>query len=192
HNVEATQEHDRLFDAYKIITSSNPLLPQVYSITPTGVKLGINGLPETDLVAMGMIAGIPGEYTISAIETSEFENVILEDLAEGTKTNLLTGSYTFTTGINEPENRFIVHFTPMAVPENVAELISVWSSGNEIKVNAPAGTNGLIHVYNVMGQEIVTSAISGNTTTIPVKNSAYYIVEVINEGSVVTKKVFVK
>jgi len=191
-NEEATNEHDRLFDAYKIVTSSNPLLPQIYSITPTDVKLGINGLPEVSLIPVGMIAGSPGEYTISAIETSEFENVVLEDLVEGTKTNLLTGSYTFTTGINEPENRFIVHFTPMAVPENVAELINVWSSGNEIKVNAPAGTNGLIHVYNVMGQEIATSAISGNTTSIPVNNNACYVVKVMAENSVVTRKVFVK
>jgi hypothetical protein len=191
-NGESTNEHDRLYDAYKIITSSNPLLPQLYSVTPTGVKLGINGLPETDLVPVGMIAGNPGEFTISAVETSNFENVVLEDLVMGIKTNLLTDSYTFTTGLNEPENRFIVHFTPMAVSETGEEVFNIWGSENEIRVNAPAGINGLIKVYNVMGQEISTSSVSGNTTTISVKNSAYYIVRVMADNLVINKKVFVK
>ncbi len=120
-NEEATNEHDRLFDAYKIITSSNPLLPQIYSISPTGVKLSINGLPNTEMVPVGMIAGIPGEYTISAIETSEFVDVILEDLTTGIQTNLIEDSYTFSYGFDEPENRFILHFTPLSVSENLAE-----------------------------------------------------------------------
>jgi hypothetical protein len=43
-----------------------------------------------------------------------------------------------------------------------------------------------------MGQEISTSSVSGNTTTISVKNSAYYIVRVMADNLVINKKVFVK
>lgn len=191
-NEEATNEHDRLFDAYKIITSSNPQLPQLFSITPSGTKLSINGMPEANLVPMGMVAGVPGEYTISAIETSEFENVILEDLVEGIKTDLLQQSYTFIYGLNEPENRLIVHFTPMAVPENFASPVSIYSNNHDVYVAAPASTEGTVMVYNLMGQEVATATISEVITRITLDKSAYYVVKVICNESVVTKKVFVK
>jgi hypothetical protein len=191
-NQEATQEHDRLFDAYKIITTSNPSLPQIYSMTPTGVKLGINGLPETPSVPVGFICGIPGEYTITASETSEFANVVLEDLVTGIKTDLLKGTYTFNYDLDVQENRFIVHFTPLALTENLADLINIYSNQKDVYVSVPSNTDGNIVIYNVMGQEVASMKITGTSSKLSLDKSAYYFVKVMSNESIVTKKVFVK
>jgi hypothetical protein len=191
-NGEATNEHDRLFDAYKIITTSNPLLPQIYSITPEGVKLAINGMPETNMVPVGIMTGNPGEYMISATETSDFANVILEDLLTGFKTDLLKESYSFEYGLNESENRFIIHFTPLAISENPTNSINIYSFNQEVYISVPEGGMGTVKVYSLMGQEVTNSPINSTLTKIHISNMGHYLVEVISNGGVITKKVFVK
>lgn len=189
-NIEATNEHDRLFDAYKIITNSNPLLPQIYSITPAGVKLSINGMPASIMVTVGMIAGIPGEYTINAIETSELNNLILEDLITGLKTDLLNELYTFNYSFNEPENRFILHFTPMAINDNPASRINIYSSHRDVYVSVPINTRGKIFVYNLTGQKVASLIITDVLNKITLNNGCY-VINVLTNENVVSKKVFV-
>jgi len=191
-NNLAGVEHDGVYDAYKRINISNPELPQIYSLTPSGSKLSINGMPETTFVPVGFIAAIPSEFTITAIETGDFTEVMLEDLLTGVKTDLLKESYSFSFNLNEPENRFIVHFTPLAVTENFADQINIYSIHNDVYVSVPANTNGDIAVYNLMGQEVAHTAINDELSKITLNRSAYYVVEVVSDESVVTKKVFVK
>ncbi len=191
-NVEATAEHDRLFDAYKIITSSNPALPQIYSLTPGGTKLSINGLPPVEMVPVGFVAGLPGEYIIAAYETSDFSCVILEDLLTGTQTDLLAGPYTFLYNTDEPENRFILHLTPLGVPDNFADGINIYSLHRNVYVSVPANTEGEIVVYNLMGQEVGRTMIKDVVNKVTLRMSNYYVVKVKSNESVVTKKVFVK
>ena len=79
---EATAGFDGNFDARKFYTSvmDFPDIPQIYS-TANG-NLSINSLPATEMVAVGFKAGIAGDYTISATESSDFTNLVLEDLAD--------------------------------------------------------------------------------------------------------------
>jgi len=87
-------------------------LAQIYT-TAQGEDLAINALPETPVVPMGFTSVTSGEYTISAIETSDFANVVLEDRVTGEQTDLLTASYTFNYTVNDDADRFFVHFTPL-------------------------------------------------------------------------------
>ena len=62
--------------------------------------MAINALPATNTVPVGVKAGVTGEFTITATETSEFADVILEDLLTGTITDLKSKAYTFSYDMN--------------------------------------------------------------------------------------------
>jgi hypothetical protein len=188
-DATATPEVDH-FDAFKLFTSTNPYLPQLY--TMGGNNLSINVLPETEMVPAGFKAGVPGEYTISIKEVTGMPNVVLEDIVTGIKTDLLTGFYTFNYNINDPDNRFIIHFTPLAIGENDADLINIYSSNMDVYVAVPSNTTGDIVVYNLIGQEVARTVISDVLNKVTLQKSAYYVVKVMSDESVVTKKVFVK
>jgi hypothetical protein len=139
---------------------------------------------------MGFVANGAGTYTIEAIETSEFANVVLEDGLTFVQTDLLNGSYTF--NYTEGEYPFVIHFTPLGTPEHDANSINIWAANQTIYVQAPA-TNGDIVVYNMMGQEVVKTAIQPGLNVIPMENvNTYYIVKVLGSDITETGKVFIK
>ena len=190
-DASATPEIDKEFDAFKLFTATNSYLPQLYTFGG-GDKLSINVLPETEMVPAGFKAGVAGEYTIGIKEVTGMSNVVLEDLITGIQTDLLTNAYIFYYNLNDPENRFIIHFTPLAVAENNASLTNIFAYGHNVYVYVPAGTQGTIMLYNLMGQEVTSTPISGHTNIITLANSAYYVVRVLSSESVVSKKVFIK
>lgn len=184
----ATSEYDGQWDAHKLFGDVTEA-PAIYS-SENGM-MSINSLPETNTVPVSVKAGVPGEFTITATETSEFGDVNLEDLLTGSITDLKNNSYTFNYDMSL-DNRFIVHFTPLAVGENPADLINIYSSQKDVYVSVPANTKGDIVVYNLMGQEVVRTMINGVSNKISLNKSAYYVVKVVSNEAVVTKKVFVR
>lgn len=185
----ASEEIDQL-DAYKLFTVSNPYLPQLYTVG--GDKLSINVLPETEMVPAGFKAGVPGVYTINIKEVTGMANVVLEDLVLETQTDLMENDYTFNYNLDDPEGRFIIHFTPLSVPENLAELVNIYSYNKDVYVTVPENTKGNIVIFNMMGQEVASTTITDVLNIIPLEKGAYYVVKVLSSESVVTKKVFVK
>jgi PKD repeat protein len=186
---DVTAGFDNNGDAHKLFAETENL-PQIYTLAGTE-KLAINALPETQLVHMGFVANGSGEYTIEAIETSEFANVVLEDCANGIQTDLLSGSYTFNYA-EGAEHAFIIHFTPLGTPEYDANSINIWAANQTIYVQAPA-TTGDIVVYNMMGQEVVKTAIQPGLNVIPMEDvNTYYIVKVLGSEITETGKVFIK
>ncbi len=133
-----------------------------------------------------------GTYTIEAIETSEFENVVLEDLFTGIQTDLLAGSYTFDHVTGADTDRFILHFTPLGIGDNFADMVNIWSSANNIYVQTPDVTGDIV-VFNMMGQEVVRTDIEPGTKVIPMNDvNTYYVVKVLTSDNAVTGKVFIK
>ncbi len=191
-NEGAGVGHDGTFDAYKRISTSNPELPQIYSYTPSGDKLSVNGLPQTNMVPVGFVSLLPGEFEISTIETGDFSIVILEDLVTGIKTNMLADSYNFIYNLDDQENRFIVHFTPLAVEDNRESIFNIYSFSKDVYVSVPTDTKGEITIYSITGQEIANSAITGTISKISLKSTGFYIVKVQNGQELITRKVFVK
>jgi hypothetical protein len=188
-NEVATKAFDYNYDAHKLM-SFESTLPQIYSSDNGGMS--INTLPATDMVPVSFFAVYAGYYTISATETGEFAMVELEDLVTGTFTDLLKESYTFKHEPLNSEARFIVHFKPLGLGENLTDNVNIYSNNQSVYVSVPAGLKGTIKVYNLIGQEEASANITDIITRITLDKSAYYLVEVISDGSVVTKKVFVK
>jgi len=185
---EATPEFDKVWDAYKLL-SETPGVPQIYTTT-TSDMLAINAQPAADMVPMAFASVGSGTFTIEALETSDFADVVLEDLFEGKQTDLLAGSYTFKYTAGDDPNRFIIHFAPLGTPEN---SINIWSSGHNIYVNVPETANGDIIVFNMMGQEMLRTDIAPGLNVIPMENvNTYYVVKVLTGNIAVTGKVYIK
>jgi hypothetical protein len=176
-------------DAYKLLGTGTA--PQIYTVT-NGVEFSINTLQETPMVPMSFFAAQSAEYTISAIETSDFANVVLEDRFTGEQTNLLTDSYTFNYTVNDDPDRFFVHFTPLGIPELSANSIDIWSNDHNIYVQA-LEINGYIVVFNMMGQEVIRAEIESGINMIPVTDvNAFYVVKLVGSKITKTGKVYVK
>ncbi len=188
-NDDATAGFDSDFDAYKLM-SDHPGVPSFYSMAST--NLAVNVLPETNWVQLGFSAGVSGEFTISAIEINDIGIVVLEDTFTGEMTDLTSSSYTFDYTLNDNEQRFIIHFSPLSVGENTDKLFTVYSVNNEVVVVAPENTDGQINIYNMMGQEVVSTQINGTINTIALEKSAYYVVKVLSNNNMTTRKVFIK
>ena len=186
---DATDGFDFNYDAHKMF-AYNVEIPQIYSMA--NGYMAINALPATNMVPAGFRTAIPGEFTISATETSEFNNVVLEDLFTGEQTDLLSDSYTFAGTVDDNEARFIIHFTPLAVGDNLAEASNIYSYHKNIYVTVPENTKGYITVYDMMGKEVANAAINSTLNTITLEKSAYYVVKVLSNESIVTEKVFIK
>jgi hypothetical protein len=156
------------------------------------IALSINGMPATESVPVYFECSVSGTYSIEAVETSEFANVVLEDLLNGEQTDLLASGYTFNYTTGEDAGRFILHFTPLGTPELTANSINIWGSDHKIYVQTPA-ISGDIVVYNIMGQEVVRTEIEGGLNVIPMIDvNTYYIVKVIGSDVIETGKVFIK
>lgn len=149
-------------------------------------------LPETEIVPAGFKAGTSGTYTISIDKVEGMSEVILEDLFTGTFTNLLEGPYTFNYNAGDVEARFVLHFGPLAVPELANVGYNIFSSGKDVYVYVPENTKGDIVIYNALGQVVKTAAINSPVNTIRLENTSAYIVRVLSDDNVVTKKVFIE
>ncbi len=185
---EATPGFDGQWDAHKLFGDVAES-PAIYSVD--NGMMAINSLPATNTVQVGVKAGVPGEFTIAATETSEFANVILEDLMTGAITDLKNSPYSFNYDMSF-DNRFVLHFTPMSVVDNQVEPVNIFSNNGDICVIVPLKTNGNIIIYSLMGQEIFRTPIKGTLNRVPLSKSAYYIVKVVSNDGLVTKKVYNK
>jgi hypothetical protein len=185
---EATPGFDSDWDAHKLF-GSVPEAPAIYS-SENGM-MAINSLPATNTLPFGVKAGTPGVFTITATETSDFSEIILEDMITGITTDLKSSSYTFNYDLNF-EDRFIVQTQLASVTQNPLDLIRIYSNNHDIYVYVPANTRGNIMVYTMMGQEVEHTSIKDVVNKITLNKIGYYIVQVLGNDNVVTKKVFVK
>jgi hypothetical protein len=187
---EATANYDGHWDATKLMSTALEV-PQIYTTT-AGAELSIDLRPATEVVPMEFVSGTSATYTIEAIETSNFSEITLEDVANEVFTNLLTDSYTFDYTTGETQN-FIIHFGPLGVNDNLAGNVNIWSNEHKIYVQTSTTDRGDIVVYNMMGQEVVRTDIAPGLNTIPMTEvNTYYVVKVLTSDNAVTGKVYIK
>lgn len=186
---EASEGFDGDWDAYKLLSYA-PLVPQIYSRSG-GQNLAINSLPATNSIQVSFVAGTTGNYTIGAVKSDDFENVILEDLSTGAITDLKSETYTFGHDEAADSDRFVIHFS-VAGPENMDD-ITIYSGNGNVYVIMPAESDGQVMVFNVIGQEIASGNLRGGWNTIPVSaENTYCVIRVESAGGMKTEKVFIK
>ncbi|MCD4736947.1 MAG: T9SS type A sorting domain-containing protein, partial [Bacteroidales bacterium] len=187
----ANEGWDGNFDAYKLFTWFNDDLPQIYTIGE-GINMSINVLPETEAIPVGFQSGVNGTFTINAVDVKDIGYLMLEDLFTGTQTNLLEEGYTFNYDVEDAGERFMLHFGPLAILEMDANAINIYSYGTDVYIYAPENTKGHITVFDMLGQEVTSEAVNTTLNKITLEKSAYYIVKVLSDNEVVTKKVFIE
>jgi hypothetical protein len=189
---DASVGFDSNLDAHKLF-SFNDAYPQIFSTAND--NMAINSLPyyHRDPISLDVIGADGHNMTISVVEALDFDEVYLRDEATGDVTNLITDSYVFTYDASITD-RFTILFTITDVDENnlTSSNVNVFGYNRNISVELSELNSSSISVYNLMGQEVVTTEAISTITNIPVYNSGYYIVKVTNGSYVSTQKVFIK
>jgi len=209
-NENASNSFDN-YDSEKMF-GTNKDLPELYTIADAE-KLVINGLEsfvKNSNIPLGFKTAKAGTFTISANEISGLEGipVILEDkLLNKTQDLTQTASYTFTSDSVNDTTRFAIKLKADNGPyccglysdlENAVNTIddnsiTVFAKGNSITINSTDINNGTASVFNLLGQEIITSEITGASTIITASIPAgAYFVKIEKGKTVVTKKIIVE
>lgn len=185
----STSGFDGNADAHKLF-GDEPGAAQIYSSGTT--PLSINALPEPVPVTVGVRAEVSGTYTIAATEINDLTDIKLEDTKTGTLTPLANKAYTFNWTAGEAEERFVLHFSTIGMPEPSEVSANIYSYEKTVYVNLPVGVKGDITVFNLTGQ-VVNSRLSVTgqcRLTLPV--TGIYTVRVVTGKETVSQKVFIK
>jgi len=194
----ATVNYEAEFDATKLMGS--PVAPQLYSLI-ADYKLAINSLPaidESSKIELGFRPGAEGSFTITAqdLETfTESNEMYLVDLLTNTTQNLKTNPvYTFNAAPGQLEHRFDLKFSTVGIGEVGASKLNIYAVENVVNIEIPAGVNGEIVVYNLLGGEIARKAVEANSLNKINLNvpSGYYLVKVNGISYTANGKVFIK
>jgi len=186
---EATSEFDGNYDAHKLFGDVSEAA-QIYS---TGsIPLSINSMPETDMVPVGVKAGVSGTYTIAATEINDLQYATLEDTKTGIFTELATKAHTFSMDAGEDEMRFKLHFSMLGVPDNKNVEANIYSYRKTAYINLNNQVEGDIFVYNIAGQLVATKLSAKGTNEINLRNTGNYIVKIVTDKSTQVKKIFIQ
>jgi len=197
---EATPEHDGQYDAFKLF---GYLYPQLYSITQENTNLAINTLPgyeDGTIVPLGFTSPETGEYSITLSEFVNFEpdmELFLEDNLTGEIHQLSDNpTYPFVSSPEDDPNRFMLYFTEMTeVDELIESNVYIYSYDNNIMIKLPENSEGaVVRVYDLMGKEVYSGNISGNSKAVIslTSRAGHYVVKVQTNDSMYTEKVFIK
>ncbi len=198
---EASNGFDANYDAAKLFANSSTT-PEIYTIS-NGETYAINSLPtiSQDIsIPIGIKTNVtvPTEFTL---HTSDIQNfapemlIYLEDLQESVITDLnLENTYTFTAKGNLP-NRFVLRFTMS--PVSVGNLLNmnevkIYSYQNTIFVKNLSKNEGIVQIYNMLGEAIYTTKLEKESTaTFMLPTQGTYLVKVTCNSKVITKHIFV-
>ena len=184
---EATISFDNEWDAHKLFGYQLEA-PQIYSVLSG--KYAINSIPEPQPVIVGVKGMANGIFTITATETEGLEYLFLEDVLTQKVTDLLSESHTFSYSVGVNDERFIIHFAPIAgINNHYRSDLSVFSSGHNLMVDISETTQGEIKVYNITGQLIHKTETKPGRTTFSGLSVGTYIVQVVTQSWSETRKV---
>ena len=156
----ATQEKDRLFDAYTRDVNSLSLYSKIgdQRMIIQGRALPFN---QNDQVPLGTVIPQAGQYTIAisnvdGLFLNEEQHIYLEDMNTGIIHDLRAAPYTFTeTGAVDYQNRFILRYTNEALSLSELELSAlsiIAPKADYIKINSDRSPISSVIVYDLLGR----------------------------------------
>ncbi len=185
----ASKGFDGKWDAYKLL-SDLPEIPQIYSVTG-GTRYSINSMDGAGELPLIFKSGKADVYILTARGTGDFDLVYLEDKTMGIFHDLKTKPYyTFTAGLNEKSNRFVLHFNEYAQDLERQGFI-IYSKNNCIYLKNQRDLSGEIAVMNSVGQMVIQTNLENGLNRIPLDQpEGIYIVRVMTPTLSVNQKVF--
>jgi len=203
----ATSGYDVEWDG-EFWESQNSDATSIRSISDDGVELAINMFPPESLYGKDLLSiplkfecGYTSEYTLdfSGFETFDYgTEIYLEDKRTGGEWIYLNDNpvYTFDAANHQNPERFIIHFFgPTGVDELNAEAVEIYSAGQYAYVrNNTQESIKMVYVYNLAGELVMSTKDANNQmfTKFWVSDQrGYYIVKVVTDAEIYTKKVLI-
>jgi len=195
---------DISYDAGKIKGNSDLALYS-YLVQNTNEEFAIQALPfltEPVVVPIGFNAGVQGNYSFTA-EMQNFEPntpVTLVDKYTSKQVDLASNpQYSFVVG--EPgtyNDRFLIHFkSAVGIEDDIIvanNYFEIYTIGNQVIISPSNNIEDFsVSVFNSIGQLMVQKEFTGNSNEqINIAPPGAYIVRVVSDKGVVTKKVIVR
>ena len=173
--------------------------PEFYSLAGDE-HLSTNALPENMgavQVPFHFIRSGGADYSIEAKTIAGIlRPVLLNDLKTGASQDLsISPVYNFTAAAEDEPSRFLITLGPVGAGENLkVQPFTVFTSDGRLVVVDNTGKNkGVVMVYNMIGQEIASANLNGNSI---VKLSldipcGYYLVKITTNEIIQTTKIFI-
>jgi len=199
----ATPGFDGKYDARKLFGGYD-MIPSLYAKTNDGVNVTVNELPlihsgDNVIVPVEFTMGMNGDFTLKAEDINTFDSgmsIYLEDKTAHNMINLrVDNTYVFNYVSGENPDRFNLHFRMAAngIDEN-SSSVNIYSYSKSIYINSDNSLTGILSVYNVLGQEMISRQLDGKTIYSVNMNGAskgYYLVKIITEHNTITRKVYI-
>ena len=176
--------------------------PELYAIKD-GSTYSIDRMPSVDensTVAIGIKAGVAASYTLDVTGVTNFfiaKSIILEDLKTGTTRDLKNNpSFTFSANPGDDVERFHLHFGgPFGINHQGNQFeFTIFSVNNSVYVSTDSrkSLDGIIYIYNIIGQKIIQKKIVDNISRIDLSAPAgCYIVTIVSNNQTYSKKLFI-
>ena len=193
-NPDATDGFNPKYDALYM----SGFAPMFYS-SGAGKLFALNCLPEyrADLeIPLGFIKNQGTGFYIQLQRSLPDITVYLTDLKTNFTQNLSNNPvYSFTSEEGDDSQRFLLHFKAVGIedqPQNQSN-IQTWAANNTIHILNPENLQGEIRILNLFGQQVAQAKLTGDTKQQIQLNvpTGCYLVNVISEKGVVTRKVMV-
>jgi len=163
--------------------------------------MAVNSMPDYSENTVIPFTFIKNEGLNFSIEMYVVENMDLDVYLFDKKTNhehnlSQNPVYTFTSFTGDNIERFEIRFKTVGIEEQdlTSSNIQIWSSNKTINILNPDHQKGTIRVINIYGQLLIESQLTGNDSQELSVNisTGNYIVNVIGDNKVTSKKIFVK
>jgi len=194
----AHSDFDAEYDAMYIPGTGEA--PSLFS-TFDYVKYAMNHFPSyTDYseIPLGIKYSYPGLMSIKAEWIESFSPdvpIYLEDKVEKNWINLRESPiYSYTADLNDPENRFSLHFkNPLGITApQILNEIRIYGWEQSIYVEIPFAMEGTIQIYNMFGQKVSDAKAFQGTNQVPVDHGRLqYLVRVLSDQGIKIKKVYI-
>lgn len=206
----ASMNYDEDFGSIKW-KSMNADATMIRSITSDNFEMAVNALPLEKLnvemvsVPIQFECGYEGEYTLAFNELDSFEEdteIWLEDIQEDNYWFNVTPEnniYLFNASADDEKDRFLLHFFGPTgnVNNDISESeeeISIYSFKNDVYVinNSDEIIKDIV-ISDLLGRKVYgINTLSSTLNKIKVsENTAYYIVKVLTDKNIYSKKVFI-
>ncbi|MEI6695446.1 MAG: T9SS type A sorting domain-containing protein [Bacteroidota bacterium] len=183
-----------------LLPSGNPVNTQIYSYINSD-KYCINALgayTSPISVNLGFEPKVNGNFTLTAGDIQSFNlasHIYLQDLKTNTTQDLRSNpTYTFAADITDNVNRFTIFFDLVAevgIPTTTAKNNGIYSFGDKLYLPTIEKLT-TVSIYNMLGQEVVSSFHPTSNIFTVHQPEGYYIVRVIANQNVITQKIYIK
>ena len=194
----STADYDKRYDALKF--RGDEVAPQFYSLSKDNVELSVNAFANDDsykIIPLGLEVGSYEIYTLSVenmIGFEPFEKIYLEDLKTGAITKVEAGvSYSYTAGPEDEPLRFLIYLDDEFGSHNsFIDFAYIYSFDKAIYVEMLENIKGNIIIYNMHGQQVTSTTTNDQFNRFVLTEGGNYVVRVVSEKGIVTKKVLVR